>query len=115
MGALNYECEGQMSIFDFLQKPKVKEIGTIHRYLRYGPHTLIPEVRERTKAFLEKNGVPDFIKWDKNSVPCSNCTWFDGTVCRHGAHTAHYEFDYLICDAFKQSITERKPSTVGRV
>ena len=105
---------GQMNIFDFLPKPKIKESGAIHRYLRYGPHTLIPEVRERTKRCLEEDGVPDWVKWKKDSLPCANCTWFDGNTCRYGAHSCHYEFDYLICDVFRQSIVERKPTTVGR-
>lgn len=97
------------------QKPKEKTPGTgaINRYLRYGPHTLIPEVREETREYLEKNGVPDWVKWDKESLPCENCTWFDGNVCRGGSHTNHYEFGYLICDIFYQSIVERKPKTVG--
>lgn len=87
--------------------------GAVHRYLRYGPHTLIPEVREETRKYLEEYGVPDWVKWDKSSLPCENCTWFDGKTCRSGGHTCHYEFDYLICDGFYQSIVERKPSTVG--
>ena len=117
-----YECEGQMNIFDFIPNPKQKEVikapdrvPPIDRYLRYGPHTLITEVREETRNWLDKNGVPEWVKWDKNSVPCSNCTWFDGNVCRSGGHTNHYEYGYLICDGFNQSITERKPSTVGDV
>lgn len=106
--------DGQMTIFDFLPKPK-KEPGTgvIHRYLRYGPHTVIPEVRIETKKYLDEYGVPDWVSWDKNTLPCCNCTWFDGSTCRSGGHTCHYEFDFLICDSFKQSIVERKPSTVG--
>ena len=112
---MNEQLEGQMNIFDFIPKPEPKtiHIPPIHRYLRYGPHTLIPEVREETRAYLESNGVPEWVKWDKNSLPCENCTWYDGTDCRGGAHTCHYEFDYLICDNFYQSIVERKPSTVG--
>lgn len=112
----NSIIDGQISIFDFLPKPKRKPGGgTIHRYLRYGSHTLIPEVAEEVKQYLEEFGVPDWVTWSKDSLPCANCTWFDGVSCRHGAHTCHYEFDYLICDEFKQSITERKPSTVGKV
>lgn len=90
-----------------------KRVPPIDRYLRYGPHTLIPEVRDEVKAYLEQNGVPDWVKWDKNSLPCVNCTWYDGSVCKGGGHTCHYEFGYLICDGFYQSIVERKPSTVG--
>lgn len=109
------QIDGQMSIFDFISPPKPKQERTppIHRYLRYGAHTLIPKVREETRQYLEKNGVPDWVSWDKNSLPCSNCTWYDGSVCKGGAHTCHYEFGYLICDRFYQSIVERKPSTVG--
>ena len=111
-----YECEGQLSIFDFISPPKTETIrsGAVHRYLRYGPHTLIKEVREYTKAYLDQNGVPEWVKWDKNSLPCQNCTWYDGTSCRSGGHTCHYEYEYLICDGFYQSIVERKPSTVGK-
>ena len=107
----------QMTIFDFIQSPEQKKdlgTGAIHRYLRYGPHTLIPEVRDRTREYLEQNGIPDWVKWDRNVLPCSNCTWFDGSTCRSGGHTCHYEFGFLICDSFKQSIVERKPSTVGK-
>ena len=112
------DVTGQLSIFDVYDflKPSKRPVGTatIHRYLRYGPHTLIPEVREETKAYLQKNGVPEWVTWSKGSLPCKNCTWFDGISCRGGAHTCHYEFDYLICDGFKQSIVERKPTTVGK-
>ena len=90
-----------------------KHIPPIDRYLRYGPHTLVEEVREEAKSWLDQNGVPDFVTWDKNSLPCQNCTWYDGTSCRSGGHTCHYEYEYLICDGFYQSIVERKPSTVG--
>lgn len=144
--------EGQMSIFDFIEKPKEQEQdflpcdtcghdikgccdydylanhdycrlgdkwipkedkGAILRYLRHGPHTLIPEVREKTKAWLDKHGVPEWANWDKNRVPCDNCTWYDGRSCCSGGHTNHFEYGFLICDGFKQSIVERKPSTVG--
>ena len=112
----NYKCDGQMSLFDFLEKPEVEPGGgVVHRYLRYGPHTLVPEVRENIKAYLEKHGVPDWVKWDKKSLPCVNCTWFDGKNCQAGNHTCHFEFEYLICDMFRKSITERKPNTVGDV
>lgn len=103
-----------MTIFDFIEPPKPKRIPPIHRYLRYGPHTLIPEVREETKQYLIDNGIPEWVCWDKNSLPCVNCTWYDGSSCRSGGHTCHYEFDYLICDAFKQSIVERTPRTIGK-
>lgn len=115
----NYKCEGQLSIFDYLkaadpEPEKPKHIPPIYEYLRYGPHTLIPKVAEEAKAYLEKYGVPtDWEKWDKNSLACSNCTWFDGANCRGGGHTCHYEFGFLVCDNFKQSITERTPRTVG--
>lgn len=144
--------EGQMSIFDFIEKPKEQEQdllpcdtcghdikgccdydyfanhdycrlgdkwipkedkGAILRYLRHGPHTLIPEVREKTKAWLDKHGVPEWANWDRNRVPCDNCTWYDGRSCCSGGHTNHFEYGFLICDGFKQSIVERKPSTVG--
>lgn len=91
-----------------------KHIPPVDRYLRHGPHTLIAKVREETKAWLDQNGVPDFVKWDKNSLPCQNCTWYDGSSCRSGGHTCHYEYGYLICDGFYQSIVERKSSTVGK-
>lgn len=109
----SHDIAGQMSIFDFI-KPQKSGTGGIHRYLRYGPHTLIPEVREQTRQYLTEYGVPDWVKWDKNSLACQNCTWYDGTTCRCGAHTCHYEFGFLICDGFRQSIVERKPSTVGK-
>ena len=92
---------------DFTNPPPV------HRYLRYGPHTLIPEVREKTKEYLDQNGVPEWVKWEKDSLPCENCTWNDGTKCCSGGHTNHFEYGYLICDGFYQSCVERKPSTVG--
>ena len=47
----DYECDGQLSLFDIIPDPVQKEVvkapehvPPIHRYLRYGPHTLIPEV-----------------------------------------------------------------------
>lgn len=107
--------EGQMSIFDFIPKvqEEVEDKGAIFRYLRHGPHTLIPEVREKTKAWQDEHGVPEWASWDKNKVPCDNCTWYDGRSCCSGGHTNHFEYGFLICDGFKQSIVERKPSTVG--
>lgn len=117
---MSAQIEGQLSIFDFIEEPKAagqqiqKHIPPIHRYLRYGPHTLIPKVREECKAYLKENGVPDWVTWDKLSLPCVNCTWYDGqTCCSRKRFTNHLEFGYLICDGFYQSITERKPSTVG--
>lgn len=85
----------------------------VHRYLRYGPHTLIQKVRDETRDWLDRYGVPDWVKWDKESLPCDNCTWYDGSTCRSGGHTCHYEYGYLICDGFYQSIVERTPRTVG--
>lgn len=108
------QIEGQMSIFDFIKPSRNPGAGGVFRYLRHGPHTLIPEVREQTKQYLIEHGVPDWIKWRKDSLCCANCTWYDGTSCRKGPHTCHYEFEYLICDGFKQSIVERKPSTIGK-
>lgn len=87
--------------------------GAIHRYLRYGAHTLIPEVRDYTKQWLDEHGVPDWVTWPRDSLPCKNCTWYDGKKCCDNGHTNHYEYKYLICDGFYQSIVERKPSTVG--
>ena len=85
----------------------------IHRYLRYGPHTLIPKVRVEAREWLDRYGVPDWVEWTKDSLPCANCTWWDGTDCCSAGHTNHYEYGYLICDGFYQSIVEGKPSTVG--
>lgn len=85
----------------------------IHRFLRYGPHTLIPRARAETRDWLDRYGVPDWVKWEKDSLPCDNCTWYDGSTCRSGGHTCHYEYGYLICDGFYQSIVERTPRTVG--
>ena|GEM_PF-6953368 len=116
MKAKETNIPGQMTIFDFLkEEPKAPGTGGIFRYLRYGPHTVIPEVAEQTRQYLTEHGVPDWVTWDKNSLPCQNCTWFDGKTCCSGGHTCHFEFDYLVCDMFRQSITERKPSTVGDV
>ncbi len=127
------QISGQINMFDYLQEIKaavcshsgqtcygsegpVKEpehVPPIHSYLRYGPHTLVPEVREETKAWLDRNGVPEWVKWGKDSYPCKNCTWYDGIACRRGFLKTHREYGYLICDNFYQSIVERKPSTVG--
>lgn len=41
--------EGQMTIFDFLEPEPPKSIPNVWQYLRYGPHTLVPEARERCK------------------------------------------------------------------
>lgn len=108
------QVPGQMSIFDFIKSPEPKRIPPVHRYLRYGPHTLIPEVAAETKAYLDAHGVPEWANWDKLTVPCSNCTWFDGKVCCSGGHTNHFEYGFLICDRFYQSIVERKPTTIGK-
>lgn len=116
MSIKNYECDGQLSIFDIIPMQEQKEpehVPPIHRYLRYGPHTLIPEVREETKAWLDRNGVPEWVKWHKDSYPCKNCTWWDGIACRRGFLKTHREYGYLICDNFRQSIVERTPATVG--
>ena len=94
--------------------PKAPEhVPPVHRYLRYGPHTLTPEVREETKRWIDAHGVPDWVDWLRDSLPCENCTWYDGEKCCDNGHTNHYEYKYLICDGFYQSIVERKPSTVG--
>lgn len=85
----------------------------IYGYLRYGPHTLIPQVRAKARAWLDRYGVPEWVEWEKDSLPCENCTWYDGTKCCSGGHTNHFEYGYLICDGFYQSCVERKPSTVG--
>ena len=115
-GKTTYWQDSQGKPYRWWEDPKTKpskRIPPVHRYLRYGPHTLIPEVREETKAYLDANGVPDWVEWSKDSLPCENCTWWDGTDCRSGGHTNHFEYGYLICDGFYQSIVERKPSTVG--
>lgn len=112
----NEMLPGQMTIFDafeFLKPAPAASRGAIHRFLRYGPHTLVPEVEKETRETLDKNGVPDWIKWSKDSLACGNCTWFDGSVCCRGERSYHREYGFLICDAFRQSIVERKPSTVG--
>lgn len=120
----NYRREGQMSIFDFLEPPKQDVyisdvgIGAIFRYLRYGPHTLVPEAKNKCKTYLDSvNGkLPkNFIdhygdpkKW--STLPCSNCEYGRSGTCRAGAHTCHYEYDVLICDAFKQTIVGEMPT-----
>ena len=113
MSTRGQQIEGQLSLFDFMPKTKRQGRVAIDRFLRYGPHTLIPEVAAETRAYLEQNGVPDWVTWDKDSYPCRNCTWYDGIACRKGFLRTHIEFGYLICDNFCQSITERGPSTVG--
>lgn len=111
-------CEGQISIFDIIEPPKQEihtnevGIGVLFRYLRYGPHTLVPEARNKCKAYLDsvngklpKNFVKqcgDPKKW--HPLPCLNCEHFADGRCRAGGHTCHYEYDVLICDAFKQTI-----------
>lgn len=117
-------CEGQISLFDFMEPPKqevhIDEVGmgALHRYLRYGPHTLVPAVRDECKAYLDSvNGkLPqNFIdycgdprKW--SPLPCRNCEYGRSGTCRAGAHTCHYEYDVLICDAFKQTIVGDMPT-----
>lgn len=94
-------------------KRSAPNIPPVHRYLRYGPHTLITKVRVETKDWLDRYGVPEWVDWSRDSLPCKNCTWYDGEKCCDNGHTNHYEYKYLICDGFYQSIVERKPSTVG--
>ena len=117
----NYECDGQISIFDFIEP--IKEpihrsepgMGALHRYLRYGPHTLVPEARNKCKEYLDSvNGeLPEsFIKYCGDPkkwhlLPCLNCEHSINGCCHAGAHTCHYEYDVLICDAFKQTITAK--------
>ena len=87
MSIKNYECDGQLSIFDIIPAQEQKEpehVPPIHKYLRYGPHTLIPEVRKETKAWLDRNGIPEWVEWSRYSLPCENCTWWDVTNCCSG-------------------------------
>lgn len=115
MGKLDYIPEGQMNLFDFMEAPKEKVVpsaGALFRYLRYGPHTVVPKVREECKAYLDSvNGeLPqNFIEYCGNPkkwhpLPCSNCEYGRSGTCRAGGHTCHYEYGILICDAFKQTI-----------
>lgn len=110
----NYRCDGQMSIFDLIEQPlSIREIGigTLFRYLRYGPHTVIPVVASRCKAYLDSQGgnLPvDFIEVYGNPkqwklLPCANCEYGRSGTCRAGGHTCHYEYGVLICDAFRQT------------
>lgn len=118
------DIEGQISIFDFIDPPK-KEIdicdvgiGALFRYLRYGPHTMVPEARSKCKAYLNSvNGkLPKSFtdiygetkKW--RPLPCTNCEYGRSGTCRDGGHTCHYEYDVLICDAFKQTIVGDIPT-----
>lgn len=112
---MNEDLPGQMTIFDVYDflKPTPGR-GGVFRFLRHGPHTLVPEAEKETREFLDKYGVPYWVTWSKDSLCCANCTWFDGSVCCREDHTCHREYGYLICDAFRQSIIERKPSTVGK-
>ena len=121
MGKLDYIPEGQINIFDFVEEVKpIRNPGTgaVFRLLRYGEHTMVPEVVEDCRRYIESIGgvgnIPvtptyDFSKaWD--GFPCENCEHFDGNVCRYGAHTVHYEYEkFLVCDAFRQTIDARKP------
>ena len=111
------EVPGQISLLDLIEPPQ-KEVhnnvgtGALFRYLRYGPHTLVPEARYKCKAYLESvNGkLPqNFIencgdprKW--KSLPCRNCEYGRSGTCRAGGHTCHFEYGVLVCDAFKQTI-----------
>ena len=123
MGKLDYIADGQMSLFDFIEPPKkevsIKKVapGALFRYLRYGPHTLVPEARDECKAYLDSlNGVvpddmDDIYHFSKgwSTLPCGNCEHEKGGVCMFGGHTCHYEYEkYLVCDAFKQTI-DAKP------
>lgn len=117
------EIEGQISLFDFIEQPKREMdidgvgIGALFRYLRYGPHTMVPEARSKCKAYLNSvNGkLPKSFtdnygepkKW--RSLPCTNCEYGRSGTCRAGGHTCHYEYDVLICDAFKQTIVGNIP------
>lgn len=112
------QIEGQISLFDLIEPPEKKTAindvagGTLFRYLRHGPHTLVPEVRDKCKAYLDsvngklpKNFIKHFgdpRKW--NPLPCSNCEYGRSGTCIAGGHTCHYEYGVLVCDAFKQTI-----------
>lgn len=105
-------------MYQAMQAWNRREVGKPHtlpilQFLRYGPHSLIPQIRAETRKWLDIYGVPGWVTWAKDSLPCENCTWYDGTKCCSGGHTNHFEYGYLICDGFYQSIVERKPSTVG--
>ncbi len=117
------QCEGQISIFDLIEQPAQTKfdkvgIGGLYRYLRYGPHTMIPEAAQECKAYLDSiNGeLPeDFIKvygnpkkW-KPYLPCRNCKYGRSGTCEAGGHTCHYEYGVLVCDAFKQTIEGNAP------
>lgn len=99
----------------FVEDPEKVHPGrcSVFNYLRYGPHTLVESVADSVRDYLSRFGVPKDIKFDKSKFPCENCTWYDGKVCCSGGHSCHFEYDICICDGFKRSITERKPSTVG--
>lgn len=117
------QCEGQMSLFElFEHQPKENiekvGIGALFRYLRYGPHTMIPEAAQECKAYLDStNGeLPeDFIKVYRNPkkwkplLPCRNCKYGRSGTCESGGHTCHYEYDVLICDGFEQTIQGNMP------
>lgn len=107
------QCEGQISIFDLIEQHQIHKvgIGTLFRYLRYGPHTVIPVVASRCKEYLDSQGgnLPaDFIEVYGNPkqwklLPCANCEYGRSGTCRAGGHTCHYEYGVLICDAFRQT------------
>lgn len=109
---------GQISLFDII-KPPNKEIhindvgiGTLFRYLRYGPHTVVPIVRNKCKEYLEsvEGELPEsFIKiygkpntW--KGLPCKNCEYEKDGECQAEEHTYHYEYGSLVCDGFRQTI-----------
>lgn len=103
------QLEGQMNIFDFIpdpnKKPEPIHWGPVFEYLRYGPHTVVPEARETVKKALNEHGIPEGLhveKWHK--FPCENCEYSKGGICYSGGHTCHYEYGILICDGFKQTI-----------
>lgn len=117
------DVPGQISIFDFLE-PANKQIhgsevgiGALHRYLRYGPHTLVYEARNSCKEYLELNNgeVPaSFIKLYGNpkswtGFACQNCKYGRNSVCSASGVTYHREFGILICDGFRQTIDGKIP------
>lgn len=120
MSKLDYIPEGQMSLFDFVEEVKPIRnpgVGTLFRLLRYGPHTMVPEVVKDCRRYIESVGgvdnVPTFHPYDFSKawdgLPCLNCEYLVDGLCRYGAHTVHYEYDkFLVCDAFKGTI-DAKP------
>ena len=100
-----------------IELTEVPSIGVLFDYLRYGPHTVVPEVRERCKRYLDTvhGKIPqnfiDFYgdpkRW--NTMPCANCEYGRSGLCRSGGHTCHYEYGVLICDGFKWTIEGKLP------